>query len=296
LGDCTLNFLLGTYVRTRAIDRLITSFLISRPHDVKQIISLGAGRDTRYFRLVEEVKSSRFIYHEIDFQMNSAEKIKIIKQTPALLSLISRNPESTDEIQISDENDSLISSTYNIHSLDLRTISPTSKPSIPNLDPNIPTLILSECCLIYLSPAQNTQILETFTQHYVTSPTHLSLLIYEPIRPNDPFGRVMVSNLASRGIFLQTLQKFENLAAQRSRLRNAGFTTVQCAADINFIWENWVNEDEKNRVARCEMFDEVEEWVLLAKHYCIVWGCREAGEVEGIFTAAWKDLPFQDEE
>jgi [phosphatase 2A protein]-leucine-carboxy methyltransferase len=106
----------------------------------------------------------------------------------------------------------------------------------------------------------------------------------------------MVSNLASRGIFLQTLQKFENLAAQKSRLRSAGFTIIRRAADINFIWENWVNDDEKNRVARCEMFDEVEEWVLLAKHYCIVWGSREAEGGEGIFTEAWKDLPSQDEE
>jgi [phosphatase 2A protein]-leucine-carboxy methyltransferase len=288
--------LIGTYVRTRAIDRLVTSFLLSRPNETKQIISLGAGRDTRYFRLADEIKSVQFIYHEIDFESNSVEKIKIIKQTPALLSSISGKTGTSDGVQISEGNNSLISPIYNIHSLDLRSICPKSKPPIPNLKPNAPTLILSECCLIYLSPEHNSQILETFTNHYLPLPTPVSLIIYEPIRPNDPFGRVMVSNLASRGIFLQTLQKFENLAAQRSRLRNAGFVTTQCAADVNFLWENWVNEDEKSRVARCEMLDEVEEWVLLAKHYCVVWGSRNDEAGGGVFTEAWKGLPSQDED
>src|SRR5579859_924893 len=45
----------GTYVRTRAIDRLIKSFLTSSPEKLKQIVSLGAGTDTRFFNL--QVKS-----------------------------------------------------------------------------------------------------------------------------------------------------------------------------------------------------------------------------------------------
>ena len=85
----------------------------------------------------------------------------------------------------------------------------------------------------------------------------------------------MVSNLAARGIHLQTLHKYASLDAQRERLREHGFVTGQGVADIDFIWERWINEEEKERVAGLEMLDEVEEWRLLAAHYCVAWGWSE---------------------
>lgn len=98
----------------------------------------------------------------------------------------------------------------------------------------------------------------------------------------------MIANLATRGIHLQTLDKYATLDAQRTRLRDQGFETGQAAADIDFIWERWVSEAEKERVAGLEMLDEMEEWRLLAGHYCISWGWRSNelggdcwGDVEG---------------
>jgi O-methyltransferase involved in polyketide biosynthesis len=41
----------GTYVRTRSIDRLIEAALESTAHTALQIVSLGAGTDTRFFNL-----------------------------------------------------------------------------------------------------------------------------------------------------------------------------------------------------------------------------------------------------
>jgi [phosphatase 2A protein]-leucine-carboxy methyltransferase len=105
----------------------------------------------------------------------------------------------------------------------------------------------------------------------------------------------MVSNLTSRGIHLQTLQKFENLAAQRLRLQSCGFVTSQNATDTDYIWRKWVSEEEKERVSKCEMLDEIEEWILLAKHYCVVWGSREA-QSGGIFDEAWSNLAAQQDE
>jgi [phosphatase 2A protein]-leucine-carboxy methyltransferase len=121
----------------------------------------------------------------------------------------------------------------------------------------------------------------------------VAVIIYEPTRPNDAFGRIMVSNLASRGIHLQTLHTFDNLTAQRSRLRDSGLTTDQRAADIDFIWEQWVSKAETERVARCEMLDEVEEWLLLAGHYCVAWGWRDVSD-DGIISTAWGDIKGQD--
>jgi [phosphatase 2A protein]-leucine-carboxy methyltransferase len=262
---------------------------------VKQIVSLGAGTDTRYFRLAAANPSLALIYHEIDFPINTRAKISTIKQTPALLSVLSAHSGDPDSILIAANGEYMTSPTLNIHAIDLRTISPSSLPTIPNLHQNAPTLLLSECCLIYLTPEHNAQILTAFTQHLLPAPAPLALVLYEPIRPNDPFGRTMVANLASRGIRLLTLQRFEDLAAQRARLKTYGFEASQRAADTEFLWRTWVGEGEKARVAECEMLDEVEEWVLLAKHYCVAWGFREPPGA-GVFEEAWADLEAQQNE
>lgn len=169
----------------------------------------------------------------------------------------------------------------------------------------MPTLLISECCLVYLSPSEADQVVSFFTRSLfgssqtnshaqVSSPTPLGLIFYEPIRPDDPFGRTMVSNLGARGIHLQTLHKYASLEAQRARFREQGLGTGQAVADIDFIWERWVSEEEKERVAALEMLDEVEEWQLLARHYCVAWGWRDRNQ-SPVFRA-WTDLEAQDGE
>ena len=87
----------------------------------------------------------------------------------------------------------------------------------------------------------------------------------------------MVSNLAARGIVLQTLHKYSSLEAQKARLKTYGFLEEREAWDVDTLFENWISEPEKERVGKVEMLDEVEEWRLLAKHYCIAWGWRNKG-------------------
>lgn len=105
----------------------------------------------------------------------------------------------------------------------------------------------------------------------------------------------MVANLATRGIHLQTLHRYASLSAERERLREHGFVSGQGAADVDFIWERWISEEEKERVAGLEMLDEIEEWKLLASHYCVAWGWREGNEdnAEGGVFEGWKRLEGQ---
>jgi [phosphatase 2A protein]-leucine-carboxy methyltransferase len=145
--------------------------------------------------------------------------------------------------------------------------------------------------LIYLPPSAADAVLTAFTKHIISPTTPCSTIIYEPIRPSDPFGQVMIANLAQRGIVLQTLQKYSSLSAQKLRLKVAGLTTGQEAADVDFLLMKWVGEEERTRVGRCEMLDELEEWVLLARHYCVAWGWRDG--VSALFSRAWGELPLQ---
>lgn len=237
----------------------------------------------------------RLTYHELDFAANTTDKISSIKRTPSLLKAIHTHlgPDNIDSLLISSNGDSLYSPTYNVHPLDLRTLAtddPSSLPKLPNLSSTTPTLLLSECCLIYLPPAQADAILQTLTNHIIPPTTPLSLILYEPIHPHDSFGQVMVSNLAQRGIVLQTLHKYHSLAAQRTRLTDATFVDGQKGADVEWLFQKWLEQEEKDRVGKCEMLDEMEEWVLLGRHYAVCWGWR--GHV---FGRAWAEIEGQED-
>lgn len=129
------------------------------------------------------------------------------------------------------------------------------------------------------------------------------VILYEPIGGHDAFGRMMIRNLAvessfknytnytkTRGINLKTLSAYPTLQSQTLRLKDCGFESSQDAIDINFAHDQWISRDELQRITRLELLDEMEEWRLIASHYCVAWGWNSANELSpGVFEA-WKDI------
>ncbi|KAL8825902.1 MAG: hypothetical protein Q9191_004126 [Dirinaria sp. TL-2023a] len=267
----------GTFVRTTAIDKLVEAFLSAESSVKKQIISLGAGSDTRFFRIHAKLPCppNSYVYHELDFSRNTASKINTITSNTS----VSRSIPGP--VDISADGTTLRSPNYTIQPIDLRSLDSGKKSDqgisqpdvLTHFDVSLPTLLVSECCLVYLEPRAADAVLDYFAALFPPLSSSLGIIVYEPFNPFDSFGEVMVSNLAARGIVLQTLQKYHSLDVQKSRLRSHGFETAE-AADVDFLWEDWIDGKEKDRVAGLEMVDEVEEWKLLARHYCVVWGYR----------------------
>lgn len=278
----------GTYARTTAIDRIVETFLEASGKVRKQIISLGAGSDTRYFRLRRRHPSIELVYHELDFAENTKAKIALltaqafVEVASNLCRVDLREPTTI----VTEDGSALHSAGYHIHPMDLRRL-PDSNVPLRGIDPTRPTLVISECCVIYLSPTDADRVLEYF-HNLFPSDVSLAIAIYEPIRPNDAFGRTMVSNLTARGIHLQTLEKYASLSAQIDRLRGCAFSGGAEAADVDFIWRKWLAGTERERVEGLEWMDEVEEFTLFARHYCIVWGWRGFED-----EVRWKELPVQ---
>jgi len=174
--------------------------------------------------------------------------------------------------------------------MDIRQLPLTS--TLPTyLNPKLPTLFISECCLIYVDLNQATEIIRWIVETFQES--GVGLIMYEPIGGNDAFGKVMIRNLATRGINLKTLSAYATLQQQKIRLKDCGFVAGQDAVDINFAHDHWMGQDELQRIAKLEMLDEIEEWQLLARHYCIVWGwadaAGEAGSTEDAFHL-WRNI------
>jgi [phosphatase 2A protein]-leucine-carboxy methyltransferase len=222
------------------------------------------------------------MYHELDFPANTKAKIARLR-SPTFIETAKQL--SGSDLEVNEEGTQLRSASYDIHPIDLRTL-PSRMIPLRDLDDRRPTLLISECCLVYLSPEEADAVLQYFTKQCTRA---LAIVIYEPIRPFDSFGRTMVSNLTARGIQLPTLEKYADLKEQRERLEQAGFATNGGgaeAADVDFIWQEWVDEKEKERIDGLEWMDEVEEFVLLGKHYCVAWGWRGFPDGE-----VWKALP-----
>jgi len=64
------------------------------------------------------------------------------------------------------------------------------------LDPSVPTLLVFECVLVYMSPESSSRLLRWFVEKSRSTPNGLlGSIVYEMFGLDDAFGRVMVNNL-----------------------------------------------------------------------------------------------------
>jgi [phosphatase 2A protein]-leucine-carboxy methyltransferase len=277
-------------------------------------VSLGAGTDTRSLRLLAQKQPDgraafqNVVYHEIDFPTVCARKRNIVQSVPAVRSLlaspVTEHTPLAGAIGIHRSWRAELGQGNELwaHGLDLRELAAGSGSSnstegtnkdivLAGLRADVPTLLVSECCLCYLQPPEAAAVLRWFANRIQPGPeSGLGVVIYEPIRPFDAFGRTMVANLAGRGIEMPTLAAYPDGATQEARLHQEAGLARAKHQTIDEIWSAWVASDEQERVNRLEGLDEVEEWGLLASHYVVVWGSQGL-----YFDTAWAELYEQSE-
>ncbi|KAG6189094.1 hypothetical protein E4U36_005690 [Claviceps purpurea] len=256
----------GTYVRTTSLDAMIHAFLSQNGSSAKQIISLGAGTDTRPLHMFQRPGAENIIYHELDFESTCQRKRAIIQSSPGLRHLF-RDLSIHDNGSWSAEPSR--GGSYHCHAVDLRDLAKSTGNLPSHVRSDLPTLLLSECCLCYLTPQDSEDVLRFFTSRI----NSIAALLYEPMPLGDAFGEVMMSNLRARRIHMPSLEKYKDQEGQVSRLRGVGLGSTGYAT-ISDAWDTWVDCQERERVDGLEGLDEVEEWKLLAAHYLVVWGSR----------------------
>lgn len=144
------------------------------------------------------------------------------------------------------------------------------------LDPTAPTLLLSECVLVYLEPEDSCAIIAWAAQALERA----VFVTYEQIRPHDAFGQIMARNLAERGYSLRGLSAFPDIPSQRARYLELGFHSAT-VADMNDVYYRLLPPAEVAAAERRELFDEVEEWHLMSAHYCIAVAVKERDRAAG---------------
>ncbi|KAL1935866.1 hypothetical protein VTP01DRAFT_5006 [Rhizomucor pusillus] len=269
----------GSYIRSRALDALVTQFL-SMPTSCKkkQIVSLGAGYDTRYFLIKSghhgaQLDEQIMRYFEIDFPEIVVKKAMILKRRSRIFRM--------EQARVEHGGAELTTSQYTLIGGDLREWAAQIAPRLHHhgFDASAPTLFLSECVMIYLDPAHSQAILD-----WVTSQVkNCMFVLYEQIRPRDAFGQMMIRNLQSRNIELKGLEAFPDLADQERRFMQLGWNGAK-AVDINTIHDTYLEREDISRMAKLEILDELEEWKLLAGHYCIAWAYKADEESKDDFV------------
>ena len=356
----------GTHARVCAMDRALTAFLSAntgtdakgeehcqqRNDDdnvayTKQVVVLGAGRDTSYLRYlddkligsgsnnandandVEKANGSKCSqqskkeivrWFEVDHAGVMHQKMELLKRCPRVIiddlrkditgktsyavniSLRSEGIASARRRTVSDSVDGEDLMDVDRHGQDLSTpfsrrerrtilpyhlvgfdlrLPPSQLLEILQtqhaFDPNIPTLFLLECVLMYMPESSATHLFQEISS---TCGPNAIIAIYDPILGNDRFGKVMEQNLTRAGVVapLTTMGTNDPLCLTAHRtldsrldcLISCGFNTA-IGCDMLAAYDTAViGATQRARANSVEMLDEIEEWMLIMRHYCFV--------------------------
>ena len=88
--------------------------------------------------------------------------------------------------------------------------------SIPQFNENLPTFLLSEVVMTYMSVKSCNGLIKWIGETF----TNCVLTIYEQINPFDPFGEVMCSHFNKLGSPLRCILKYPFEEDQKKRYKN----------------------------------------------------------------------------
>ncbi|XP_041830649.1 leucine carboxyl methyltransferase 1 [Melanotaenia boesemani] len=255
----------GYYARVQGMNLLLDAFIKKTECDC-QVINLGAGLDTTFWRLKDENLMPRKFF-EVDFPTIVARKIHYIKTKPPLSKPIIE-AHSTDSLVL--DAHSLDSDRYCIIGADLRDISNLDeKLKKFQLNPELPTLLLSECVLVYMTPSQSSNVVRWAAETF-----HTAMCInYEQVNMSDRFGQVMIENLQRRQCTLAGVETCQSLDSQKERFLRTGWEHSN-ALDMMTVY-SMLPQDDVERMERLEFLDERELLQQLLQHYSICWATKD---------------------
>ncbi|XP_015790093.1 leucine carboxyl methyltransferase 1 [Tetranychus urticae] len=253
----------GYYARVVSIKIIIGQFLdyVESQGKQCQIVNLGCGFDTLFWRLTENSKNASTIKHFVDADLHgiTSRKIYHIRHRPELLSSLGEDIKFNPmELQ---------SNVYKLIPADLRDTNNLSTKLFNEclLDRDLPTLFLAECVLIYMTVENSNNLISWISSNF----TNAFFINYEQINIFDRFGQIMVDNLRQRDVELLDLDSCKDLDSQKSRFTNNGWDNVD-AWDMYHVYRHGIPREDLDRIERIEFLDEANLLEQLLTHYCLV--------------------------
>lgn len=255
----------GTHARVFFCEILISKFLEASKGFPAQIVQLGGGSDTTYWRLGLN-NESIYKYIELDLKENVLKKGRVLLKYRTKLFPSSVKPSSIN----GSIGPSLWLNNYALITADISDISQVSTAlELAGIEKTRPTLFISECSLCYLEWENSDTLLKWITDQFPQS----SVGIYEPIGPNDTFGRMMVRNLTENGIRIASLEKYSTVKSQDERMKSVGFEIVD-SRDMLELYERVMPIKIRTTTSRIEIVDDYDEWKAIMTHYVFCIGSK----------------------
>lgn len=248
----------GTHGRVMCIDRVISNFM----EDNCQIVILGAGKDTNYFR--HRGKKNNVVWFEVDHEIVSKNKIKTIR----------RQSKAFGEIHGHTITNEASNSSCHFIGHDLREspqllLNKLTKDHDFSLSKR--TLFVVECVQMYMEESSSRRLWQHLAKQQEQN--NFSIVLYDPILGLDSqFGRMMEQNLhrkrkvlsqQSSGMQTRTLEQH----LDKFILSGWDFA-IGC--DMWTAYQYFLTKEERQKANACEFLDELEEWILIMQHYCLV--------------------------
>ncbi|RMB95993.1 hypothetical protein DUI87_27527 [Hirundo rustica rustica] len=246
----------GYYIRARAVDHCVQDFLLktqSLPRT--QILSLGAGFDSLYFRLKDMGLLRHTVVYEVDFPNVACQKATLIKGMKELSALVGdTGGEGLGAIAFSGED-------YKLLGVDLSELSDLERIlEEAGLNNEIPTLFIAEVVLTYMENTRSDALIQWAAEHFPQA----CFVVYEQVHPEDAFGHVMQQHFSQLSTALHSLAQYPDCEAQQRRFLGKGWT--ECSVmDMNEFFTCCIPEDEQQRVQTLEPFDEYEVTLLYSE-------------------------------
>lgn len=259
----------GYFARSVSIAFIVEQFIETHPNG--QVISLGAGYDTLYWRLKnknllepgsEGSQEKAVRYVEIDMSSVVIHKIMSIRRHTEL----SKALES-----ISYKGEALHSKNYHLIAFDLRQVDKTPlKVKLFDdcqLDPTRPTLCISECVLVYMPTQDSSSLIQWLSDNF----QKLTMVNYEQCNMGDRFGDIMLANMNARHCDLMGVEACKSLESQTDRFKTSGLANTK-GWTLSQIYTKCLLPDSIEQISKLEFLDENELLEQLLEHYCIVIG------------------------
>ena len=255
----------GQYVRVAAIRSICEQF-IQCAGGTAQIVSIGAGFDTLFWQL-KAADATPQLFVELDQEAIVMRKCSQIRAAPALRDALGEDGTAA----VCDHGVKTGSTGYRLLAADLNDVAQLEAAlTAAGWQAEEPTLVVAELLLVYMQPAASDAVLEWFAARS----TRAVFVSYDMIGPHDPFGRTMVSNLRERGCPLLGIEAIPNEGAQEARCLRVGWHRASAMTALAFF-DGVVSSEERTRICRIAMLDELEEWRLLLSHYCITLAVKD---------------------
>ncbi|TDH65710.1 hypothetical protein CCR75_005366 [Bremia lactucae] len=284
----------GYYLRhvamTRCIELFLTQFKTSTHIN---IVSLGAGFDTLFFRLLHQRSFAGHIaFAEVDCDAIVCVKTKLLNDDNVRVGLFPNNLKNLVIATPVHSNVSwqchVPSASYSLIACDLGDTQLFDTTfTATGADRSVPTLILAECVVSYLAPEHGTELL----QYLSTTFSRGSIVLYDPIAlkasdkdDSEAFSSTLQDYFAIKGCTLRGVREFQT-AVDHARRFLASAQWQNCRIlDMNSVFATCTTIEEKRRITSLEPFDEFADWVLCNAHYALILAdnrkCDDKGEQE----------------